>query len=104
MAGTASRLWSKLAEFTRRQVKPGPASSSTPTEARSVAQSSPIWEPSGDAVRVIEEGHRKVIGHYQEVLRTQALTATERAMIEERIAREEVALDPTTQRVESEAA
>ena len=63
-----------------------------------------MWEPSGDAVRVIEEGHRKVIGHYREVLRTQVLTATERAMIEERIAREEAALDPTTQRVESEAA
>jgi hypothetical protein len=53
---------------------------------------------------VVEEGHRKVIGHYREVLRTQSLTATERAMIEERIAREEVALDPMTQRVESEAA
>lgn len=99
----ASRLWSKLAELTRRQAKPRPASS-TPTEARSVARSSPIWEPSGDPARVVEEGHRKVIGHYREVLRTQSLTATERAMIEERIAREEVALDPMTQRVESEAA
>jgi hypothetical protein len=99
----ASRLWSKLAELTRRQVKPRSASL-TPTEAQSIARSSPLWEPSGDAARVIEEGHRKVIGHYQEILRTQSLTATERAMIEGRIAREEVALDPMTERVESEAA
>jgi hypothetical protein len=99
----ASRLWSKLAEIIRRQVKPGPASS-IPNEARSVAQSSPIWEPSGNALHVIEEGRRKVIGHYQEVLRTQVLTGTERAMIEEPIAREEVALHQMTQRVESEAA
>ena len=99
----ASRLWSKLAEIIRRQVKPGPASS-IPNEARSVAQSFPIWKPSGNALHVIEEGHRKVIGHYQEVLRTQVLTGTGRAMIEERIAREEVALHQMTQRVESEAA
>jgi hypothetical protein len=53
---------------------------------------------------VVEEGHRKIIGHYRQVLRTQVLTATERAMIEERIAHEEVALHQMPQRVESEAA
>ena len=99
----AWRLWSKLAELTRRQAKPRPASS-TPTEAHSIVRSSSIWEPSGDAARVVEEGHRKVTGHYREVLRTQSLTAIERVTIEERIAREEVALDPMPQRVESEAA
>ena len=103
MAGTASRLWSELAKLALRPSKPVPASS-TSTGTRIVAQSLPIWEPSGDAVRVMEEGHRKVIKHYQEVLRTQTLTTTERAIIEERIAREEEALNHMTQDVASQAA
>jgi hypothetical protein len=52
----------------------------------------------------MEEGHRKVIAHYKEVLRTQTLTAPERAIIEERIAREQAALTKLTQHVASEAA
>lgn len=68
MAGSAYRLWSDLAELTRLAAKP--TSSSPPkSNLKDVVHPMAKWEPTGDPGRVVvEEGHRKVIWHYQELL------------------------------------
>jgi hypothetical protein len=65
----------------------------------------PAWEPSGDPSRVVEEGHRKVIQHYKELLQTQtAAPPGEREAWERGIAREETALREITHAPEEAAA
>ena len=103
MKRSASHILSELAGLARRPAKRVQEGAGL-AQARDSVRQMPAWEPTGDPALVIEQGHRKVIGHYQELLRTQAVTPAERVAIEERIAREESLLRQMTQNANAEAA